>query len=172
MLRRGSGHFWASARLAGRGNRVASSAVGFQLGARAARAVHKKAGCAADRRHYNKSIVLLSLFDPLVAEWFTTRFGAATEPQLQGWPEIRQGHDVLISAPTGSGKTLAAFLLCIDDLVRRARSGPLPDRTEVVYVSPLKALSNDVHKNLDTPLGEIAALASRRGIPLAPIRTA
>jgi ATP-dependent helicase Lhr and Lhr-like helicase len=113
-----------------------------------------------------------SSFDPLVSEWFTSRFGQPTEPQLLGWPEIRQGHDVLISAPTGSGKTLAAFLICIDDLVRRARQGPLPDCTEVVYVSPLKALSNDVHKNLDVPLTGIAALAAQHSISLAPIRTA
>src|SRR5215471_774072 len=84
--------------------------------------------------------VVLSGFDPLVAEWFTTRFGAATEPQLQGWPAIREGRDVLISAPTGSGKTLAAFLLCIDSLVREARAGTLADLTQVLYVSPLKAL--------------------------------
>jgi ATP-dependent helicase Lhr and Lhr-like helicase len=116
--------------------------------------------------------VLLSSFDPLVAEWFAGRFGTATEPQVRGWPEIREGNDVLISAPTGSGKTLAAFLLCIDGLIRRARLGPLPDQTEVIYVSPLKALSNDIHKNLDIPLGEIRALAAERGIPLAPIRTA
>jgi ATP-dependent Lhr-like helicase len=115
---------------------------------------------------------VLSGFDPLVAEWFATRFGNATEPQLQGWPPIQEGRDVLISAPTGSGKTLAAFLVCIDALVRRARLGPLPERTEVVYVSPLKALSNDVHKNLEIPLAEIGALARKRGIPLAPIRTA
>jgi ATP-dependent Lhr-like helicase len=115
---------------------------------------------------------VLSSFDPLVSEWFATRFGNATEPQLQGWPLIREGADVLISAPTGSGKTLAAFLQCIDGLVRRARLGPLPDRTEVVYVSPLKALSNDVHKNLEVPLAEIAALAAERGVQLAPIRTA
>jgi ATP-dependent Lhr-like helicase len=116
--------------------------------------------------------VVLSDFDPLVAEWFSTRFGNATEPQIQGWPLIRQGRDVLISAPTGSGKTLAAFLICIDGLVRRARLGPLPEQTEVVYVSPLKALSNDVHKNLEQPLAEIAALAARKGIELAPIRAA
>jgi ATP-dependent Lhr-like helicase len=115
---------------------------------------------------------VLSSFDPLVAEWFATRLGAPTEPQLHGWPLIRDGRDVLISAPTGSGKTLAAFLVCIDSLIRRARLGPIPDRTEVVYVSPLKALSNDVHKNLDVPLAEIRALAAQRGIPLAPIRTA
>ena len=93
-----------------------------------------------------------------------------TEPQLRGWPVIRAGEDVLISAPTGSGKTLAAFLICIDGLIRRARTGELPDHTEVVYCSPLKALSNDVHKNLERPLAEIRALAEERGIALAPIR--
>lgn len=101
-----------------------------------------------------------------------SRFGQATEPQLQGWPLIQAGRDVLISAPTGSGKTLAAFLVCIDALIQRARLGPLSEETEVVYVSPLKALSNDVHKNLDVPLAEIAALARERGVRLAPIRTA
>src|ERR1700678_3140441 len=111
-------------------------------------------------------------FDPLVADWFRTRFGTPTEPQIQGWPEIRAGHDVLISAPTGSGKTLAAFLICIDRLVRAARNGTLANEIEVVYVSPLKALSNDVHKNLEVPLAEIAALAAERGIPFSPIRTA
>ncbi len=115
---------------------------------------------------------MLAWFDPLVAEWFGAHFGSPTEPQLRGWPEIRAGHDVLISAPTGSGKTLAAFLTAIDGLVRRARLGPLPDETEIVYVSPLKALSNDVHKNLELPLAEIAALAVQRGIALAAIRTA
>jgi ATP-dependent helicase Lhr and Lhr-like helicase len=113
-----------------------------------------------------------SFFDPLVGDWFHASFREATEPQVLGWPAIREGRDVLISAPTGSGKTLAAFLLCIDDLVRRARLGPLPDQTEVLYVSPLKALSNDVHKNLDIPLSGIGALAAERGILLSPIRTA
>ena len=112
---------------------------------------------------------VLSAFDPLVQEWFE-RLGVPTEPQLRGWPVIRAGEDVLISAPTGSGKTLAAFLICIDGLIRRARTGELPDRTEVVYCSPLKALSNDVHKNLERPLAEIRALAEERGIALAPIR--
>ena len=111
-------------------------------------------------------------FDPLVAEWFTARFVHPTEPQLQGWPLIAVGQDVLISAPTGSGKTLAAFLICIDQLVRAARAGTLAAETSVVYVSPLKALSNDVHRNLEIPLAEIAALAREKGIPLAPIRTA
>ena len=114
----------------------------------------------------------MSYFDPLVSEWFEARFGDATEPQVRGWPEIAEGRDVLISAPTGSGKTLAAFLICIDSLVRAARAGALTDETQVVYVSPLKALSNDVHRNLETPLAEIAALAESKGIPLARIRTA
>ncbi|MFI5239895.1 MAG: DEAD/DEAH box helicase, partial [Gemmatimonadales bacterium] len=111
-------------------------------------------------------------FDPLIAEWFASRFERATEPQVRGWREIVSGRDVLISAPTGSGKTLAAFLICLDQLVRAARAGTLAPETSVVYVSPLKALSNDVHRNLETPLAEIAALAKERGIPLAPIRTA
>jgi ATP-dependent helicase Lhr and Lhr-like helicase len=114
----------------------------------------------------------LAGFDSLVSEWFASRFQNATEPQIGGWREIEAGRDVLISAPTGSGKTLAAFLICIDQLVRAARAGTLPDETQVVYVSPLKALSNDVRKNLEQPLAEIAALAARRGITLAPIRTA
>jgi len=78
----------------------------------------------------------------------------------------------LISAPTGSGKTLAAFLICLDGLVKEAHGGSLPDRTEAVYVSPLKALSNDIHKNLETPLSEIAEMAIERGMPPAGIRTA
>ena len=109
-------------------------------------------------------------FDPLVQEWFESRFDAATEPQLRGWPEIAAGRDVLICAPTGSGKTLTAFLICLDRLVRMARAGTLPDRTEAVYVSPLKALSNDVRRNLERPLAEIASLAEARGIKLQPIR--
>ena len=100
------------------------------------------------------------------------RFGSPTEPQEQGWPAIVEGRDVLISAPTGSGKTLAAFLACIDRLVRKAVEGTLDDRTHVVYVSPLKALGNDIQKNLDGPLAEIAALAQSRQIRMTEIRTA
>src|ERR1700734_788361 len=88
---------------------------------------------------------------PLVREWFVGRFGTPTEPQEQGWPHIHAGRDTLICAPTGSGKTLAAFLACIDRLVRQALSGSLTDATEVLYVSPLKALGNDIQKNLDVP---------------------
>ncbi len=115
----------------------------------------------------------LETFDPLIREWFTRRFpGGPTEPQTLGWPVIRSGRDVLISAPTGSGKTLAAFLICLDGLVKTARSGELPNRTEVVYVSPLKALSNDIRKNLEVPLEELRELAARQWIKLAAIRTA
>ncbi len=114
----------------------------------------------------------LSAFHPIVQRWFTDRFGSPTEPQTLGWPEIAAGRDTLISSPTGSGKTLAAFLICIDRLVRAARAQSLPDETQVVYVSPLKALSNDVHRNLETPLGEIARLAESEGIILQQIRTA
>ncbi|HEY1731239.1 MAG TPA: DEAD/DEAH box helicase [Terriglobales bacterium] len=109
---------------------------------------------------------------PLVAEWFVKRFGTPTEPQEQGWPQILAGRTTLISAPTGSGKTLAAFLICIDRLVRKALAGDLRDATEVLYVSPLKALGNDIQKNLEVPLGEILALAGERGFLMPEIRTA
>src|SRR5436190_14536021 len=109
---------------------------------------------------------------PLVREWFVGKFGTPTEPQEQGWPHILAGRDVLISAPTGSGKTLTAFLACIDQLVRKAIDGTLGDETEVVYISPLKALGNDIQKNLDGPLAEILALAMLRGFEMPEIRTA
>jgi ATP-dependent helicase Lhr and Lhr-like helicase len=109
---------------------------------------------------------------PLVAEWFVQKFGTPTEPQEKGWPHILAGRTTLISAPTGSGKTLAAFLACIDRLVRKALAGDLVDRTEVLYVSPLKALGNDIQKNLEVPLGEILALANERGLLMPEIRTA
>lgn len=109
---------------------------------------------------------------PLVQEWFTSKFGTPTEPQIAGWPHILAGHDTLISAPTGSGKTFAAFLACIDRLVRKATTGGLRDEIEVLYVSPLKALGNDIQKNLEIPLGEILHLAAERGFLMPEIRTA
>jgi ATP-dependent helicase Lhr and Lhr-like helicase len=109
---------------------------------------------------------------PLVQEWFVRRFQTPTEPQEQGWPHILSGRTTLISAPTGSGKTLAAFLACIDRLVRKALAGELHDRTEVLYVSPLKALGNDIQKNLEVPLGEILQMAGDRGLLMPEIRTA
>ncbi len=109
---------------------------------------------------------------PLVRDWFVERFATPTEPQEQGWPHILAGHTTLISAPTGSGKTFAAFLACIDRLVRKALAGGLQDRTEVLYISPLKALGNDIQKNLEIPLGEILQRAGERGLLMPEIRTA
>jgi ATP-dependent helicase Lhr and Lhr-like helicase len=109
---------------------------------------------------------------PITAEWFLQKFGSPTEPQTHGWPSILVGDATLISAPTGSGKTLAAFLVCIDQLLRASLSGQLAPSTQVVYVSPLKALSNDVQKNLDAPLAEIQRLAMQRGYLCPEIRTA
>ena len=114
----------------------------------------------------------MSLFHPLIQEWFLRRFDGPTDAQEAGWPAISQGKHTLIAAPTGSGKTLAAFLTCIDGLVRRALDGDLPDATQVVYVSPLKALSNDIQKNLAVPLEEISALAQEMGLDLPEIRAA
>src|SRR5437667_5790339 len=109
---------------------------------------------------------------PLVREWFVERFATPTEPQEQGWPHILAGRTTLISAPTGSGKTLAAFLACIDRLVRKSLAGDLTDQTEVLYVSPLKALGNDIQKNLEIPLGEILQMAGDGGLLMPEIRTA
>jgi len=108
---------------------------------------------------------------PIVQEWFLARFGSPTEPQLAAWPAVLRGEPVLVSAPTGSGKTLAAFLACIDRLFRASLDGRLAPHTQVVYVSPLKALSNDVQKNLDGPLAEIQQLALARGLLGPEIRT-
>src|SRR3989475_2826774 len=98
------------------------------------------------------------LFQPAVARWFEQTFGSPTEPQLRGWPAIQSGRHVLISAPTGSGKTLAAFLASLDALFREGVNADLPDETQIVYVSPLKALSNDIRKNLQEPLAGIRSL--------------
>lgn len=115
---------------------------------------------------------MLNWAHPLVQTWFRQKFGSPTEPQLEGWPSILAGHTTLISAPTGSGKTLAAFLACIDQLIRQGLSGELKDQTQVLYISPLKALSNDIQKNLTQPLKEIAALASAQGMTLPDIQVA
>ena len=111
-------------------------------------------------------------FHPITAAWFGGRFTGATSAQRDAWPRIRDGGDVLISAPTGSGKTLAAFLICLDRLVARSARDALADRTSVVYVSPLKALSTDIQRNLDGPLAEIAELAAVAGGTVQEIRTA
>src|SRR5262245_29586382 len=109
---------------------------------------------------------------PIVRTWFERQFGTPTEPQAEGWPHILANRDTLISAPTGSGKTLAAFLACIDKLVRQAVDRTLTDRTQVLYISPLKALGNDIQKNLDGPLAEILMLAREQGADVPDIRTA
>ena len=114
----------------------------------------------------------LSTFHPITQAWFSSRFEGPTEAQALGWPAIAQGRHTLIAAPTGSGKTLAAFLMCIDGLVRSGLEGNLPNTTQVVYVSPLKALSNDIQKNLAAPLKEIQALAEEMGTPFPEIRAA
>jgi ATP-dependent Lhr-like helicase len=109
-------------------------------------------------------------FHPVVDRWFSSRFPEPTEPQDRAWPEIQAGRDVLIAAPTGSGKTFAAFLAAIDDLLRQGLDGALSDDIRVVYVSPLKALSNDIQKNLSQPLEEIRAALAAEGLPDANIR--
>ncbi len=114
----------------------------------------------------------LSLFHPVIREWFERKFAAPTDAQALGWPAIAQGRHSLICAPTGSGKTLAAFLFCIDRLLQSAIRGELTDAAQVVYVSPLKALANDIHKNLSLPLQEICTLAEEKGIHVPEIRIA
>ncbi len=110
-------------------------------------------------------------FHPAVEQWLATQFGAATPSQARAWPLIQAGQNVLIAAPTGSGKTLAAFLAAIDALVRQGLQSPLPDETLVVYVSPLKALSNDIQRNLAVPLAGIRRELEALGLPDVEIRT-
>ena len=113
----------------------------------------------------------LSRFHPVIERWFSNRFADPTEPQRRAWPVIQHGSDVLIAAPTGSGKTFAAFLSAIDGLVRQGLNGELRDEMQVVYVSPLKALSNDVQKNLSEPLAQIRASLAEQGLPDVDVRT-
>ncbi|SDK09207.1 ATP-dependent helicase Lhr and Lhr-like helicase [Pseudomonas indica] len=117
---------------------------------------------------------VLAGFHPAVGAWFRRTFPTPTPAQVAAWPLIRAGRPTLVAAPTGSGKTLTAFLAALDELVREglARGGTLPDETVVVYVSPLKALSNDIHLNLEAPLEGISAELVRQGLPPLEIRTA
>ena len=105
----------------------------------------------------------LAGFHPLVAQWFAERIGEPTAAQRRGWEAIRAGDHTLIAAPTGSGKTLAAFLISLDSLLRQSLEGSLGDEVQVIYVSPLKALSADIHKNLSEPRREIRRLAEAQG---------
>jgi ATP-dependent Lhr-like helicase len=116
-------------------------------------------------------VSVLDAFHPAVANWFRRTYATPTEPQAQAWPAIASGRHVLIAAPTGSGKTLAAFLSAIDSLVRLGVRGELRDETHVVYVSPLKALSNDIQKNLEEPLAGIRRELAASGLPEVEIRT-
>ncbi len=115
---------------------------------------------------------MLPGFHPLVSRWFESRFGTPTEPQAAGWPEILSGRDVLVSAPTGSGKTFAAFLSGLDALFREGLAGELPDETRILYVSPLKALGNDIEKNLREPLAALREAAREAGLRPPAIRAA
>src|SRR6516165_12838461 len=108
----------------------------------------------------------LALFLPPVQRWFRDTLGEPTAAQRLGWPAIASGQNTLILAPTGSGKTLAAFLACLDALWREGLQGTLPRGVQVLYVSPLKALNNDVHRNLQVPLAGVAESARRLGEPL------
>jgi len=111
------------------------------------------------------------LFHPVVADWFGTSFAAPTAAQTEAWPAIKAGRHTLIAAPTGSGKTLAAFLAAIDGLVRQGVEGRLAGETQIVYVSPLKALSNDIQRNLEAPLAGIRDALRRQGLPDVEIRS-
>jgi ATP-dependent Lhr-like helicase len=111
-------------------------------------------------------------FHPLVQRWFTDSIGVPTAAQVRGWSAIRDGRHTLIAAPTGSGKTLAAFLSAIDELTREGLEAPLPDEVRVVYVSPLKALSADIHKNLAEPRRAMRQLAKDAGVRIPEITAA
>src|SRR3989440_581814 len=110
----------------------------------------------------------LASFHPIVSQWFAETLGAPTVAQEKGWAAIRERRHTLIAAPTGSGKTLAAFLTALDDLVQEGLRAPLPDEVRVVYVSPLKALSADIHKNLAEPRRGIVRLAEAAGFGPPP----
>src|SRR5206468_640369 len=102
--------------------------------------------------------------------WFSRQFDEPTLPQRRAWPSIHARRHTLVAAPTGSGKTLAAFLAALDDLVRQGIAGTLGDETQLVYVSPLKALSADIQRNLERPLAGIEEELERMGLPAVPIR--
>jgi len=119
---------------------------------------------------YSLIVSVIASFHPAIAAWFERSFAAPTAAQDEAWPAIQAGRHVLIAAPTGSGKTLAAFLAAIDGLVRQGLAGELRDETQIVYVSPLKALSNDIRRNLEMPLAGIREILREQGLPEVEIR--
>src|ERR1041385_7434390 len=114
----------------------------------------------------------LANFHPVVRRWFSENLGTPTPAQVQGWASIAERRHTLIAAPTGSGKTLAAFLSALNDLFVEGIAAPLPDEVRIVYVSPLKALSADIHKNLAEPRKEIRRIAEEMGIDAPRITAA
>jgi ATP-dependent helicase Lhr and Lhr-like helicase len=133
--------------------------------------ISRSSGKAGSPSRYAPAADFARLFHPAVARWFAERFAAPTPAQAEAWPAIRDGRHTLIAAPTGSGKTLAAFLIAIDGLVRQGMEGELADAVQVVYVSPLKALSNDIHRNLEMPLAGIREQLRKSGLPDVDIRS-
>ncbi len=107
---------------------------------------------------------VMGLMDPLIAEWFESKFDDLTEPQSYAIPVIHERKNVLVSSPTGSGKTLTAFLSIINELFKYAKEGKLEDKIYAVYISPLKALANDINRNLEEPLREMHELAAAEGL--------
>ena len=114
----------------------------------------------------------LAPFHPVVRRWFTEMLGEPSAPQRAGWPAIARGEDTLILAPTGTGKTLAAFLWELNALITEGMEAPLANAVHLLYVSPLKALNNDVQRNLDTPLGQLRERFEREGMRFPEIRVA
>ncbi len=125
----------------------------------------------AEIRRYTKDEVL-SEMHPVIREWFNSKFEELTEPQAYAIPVIHKKKSVLVSSPTGSGKTITAFLSIINNLFEMGEEGKLEDKIYCVYISPLKALANDIHRNLEVPLEEIYALAKSKGMKVPKIRTA
>ncbi|WP_176057257.1 DEAD/DEAH box helicase [Paraburkholderia sp. BCC1876] len=142
--------------------------------ARPSKASRKAAGTTSAQSTTSTTSTALTPFHPAVSNWFKKTFPAPTDAQTAAWPQIRSGRSTLVAAPTGSGKTLTAFLSALDDLVQQglANGGALPDETLVVYISPLKALSNDIRINLQSPLQGIAEELAALGLPPLDIRTA
>ncbi len=115
---------------------------------------------------------VMALMEPLISKWFYEKFEDLTEPQARAIPVIHQRKNVLVSSPTGSGKTLTAFTSIINELTRYASEGNLEEKIYCIYVSPLKALANDVNRNLNTPLAEMRKVAAENGLNIPDIRVA